>query len=82
MVLLLSTALLFLFVASNPGTAQEEDADGPLIQVEQGALRGIGGLSVRDREFLAFLGIPYAQPPVGELRFKVQYAVICLTPHQ
>jgi hypothetical protein len=71
MALLLSTALLFLFVTSSPGTAQEVDEDGPLVQVEQGALRGVRGLSIRDREFIAFLGIPYAQPPVGKLRFKV-----------
>jgi hypothetical protein len=72
MALLLSTTLLILFVASSPGTAQEVDEAGPLVQVEQGALRGVRGLSIRDREFIAFLGIPYAQPPVGKLRFKVQ----------
>jgi hypothetical protein len=71
MALLLSTTLLFLFVVSKPATAQGEDEEGPLVQVEQGALRGLRGLSVREKEFLAFLGIPYAKPPTGELRFKV-----------
>jgi hypothetical protein len=71
MALLLSTALFFLFFTSNPGTAQGEDEEGPLVQVEEGTLRGLRGLSVREKEFLAFLGIPYAKPPTGELRFKV-----------
>ncbi|PNF42140.1 hypothetical protein B7P43_G10280 [Cryptotermes secundus] len=72
MAALLLTALLFLFLTSmsNRGRVQEEDKEGPLVQVEQGLLRGLRGLSVREKEFLAFLGIPYAKPPTGELRFK------------
>lgn len=46
--------------------------DNPLVHIENGALRGItvegyNGLFL----ILAFLGIPYAKPPIGELRFKV-----------
>lgn len=74
MPLMLSTALLFLIANSNPAAAEEDD-EGPLVQIEQGTLRGLQGVSVREKEFLAFLGIPYAKPPVGELRFKVQYVV-------
>jgi hypothetical protein len=70
MALLLSTALLFLIAISNPATAEEE-GEGPLVQIEQGTLRGLQAVSVKDKEFLAFLGVPYAKPPVGELRFKV-----------
>lgn len=73
---LLPTGLLFLVLTCNPGTAQGEDEEGPLVQVEQGLLRGLRGLSVREKEFLAFLGIPYAKPPTGELRFKVQYRTL------
>jgi hypothetical protein len=43
------------------------------VTVQQGRLRGISVESVRRQELLAFLGIPYASPPVGDLRFKVGF---------
>ena len=44
----------------------------PMVRVRTGALRGSKMLSSADREFLAFRGIPYAQAPVGPLRFQVK----------
>lgn len=37
---------------------------------EYGQVRGIKRLSLYDVPYFSFEGIPYAQPPVGELRFK------------
>jgi hypothetical protein len=42
-----------------------------VVAVQQGRLRGVRVQSVRRQELFAFLGIPYARPPIGELRFKV-----------
>ncbi|KAL6255203.1 hypothetical protein P5V15_013541 [Pogonomyrmex californicus] len=43
----------------------------PVISTKWGSLRGKWSLSVSgNRPIANFLGIPYAQPPVGELRFK------------
>jgi hypothetical protein len=44
---------------------------GPLVHVEQGAIRGTYLTSAGGRKFAAFEGIPYARPPTGKHRFKV-----------
>jgi hypothetical protein len=67
-------ALVLLFVVAERLNAQSEDAD-VTVTLEQGSLKGLRIESVRDRELLAFLGIPYAKPPVGDLRFKVRRKV-------
>ncbi|XP_049778169.1 cholinesterase-like [Schistocerca cancellata] len=41
-----------------------------LVTVEQGSLRGTTATSVYNTSYTAFLGIPYATPPLGRLRFQ------------
>jgi carboxylesterase type B len=43
----------------------------PEVTIEQGKLRGSTGTNLRGETFLKFQGIPYAKPPLSELRFKV-----------
>lgn len=43
------------------------------VRIEQGILRGKYETSYKGRQFSAFTSIPYAEPPVGDLRFKVLY---------
>lgn len=44
-----------------------------IVEVQQGKLTGIKKNSVLSgKEFYGFLGIPYAKPPVGDLRFRVR----------
>lgn len=42
-----------------------------IVETQAGKVRGKKGNSCDATEFYAFKGIPYAQPPIGELRFKV-----------
>lgn len=48
------------------------DMSGPVVSVKQGDLRGIEAENVRGGSYLSFRGIPYATPPVGDLRFRVR----------
>lgn len=59
-----SLGFLFVFVVlSVSGSSVVEIGDGPL--------RGKTMTTKTGRDFDAFLGIPYAKPPVGDLRFEV-----------
>ncbi|XP_057335725.1 uncharacterized protein LOC130674421 [Microplitis mediator] len=49
---------------------QSKDLSRPIIEVHQGKLRGVEQLTVNGNNYFAFRGIPYAKPPIGELRFK------------
>ncbi|KAF6204249.1 hypothetical protein GE061_002589 [Apolygus lucorum] len=43
---------------------------GPEVTLSLGKLRGVFQKTINGREISSFLGVPYAQPPIGELRFK------------
>lgn len=42
-----------------------------ILYLKQGQIRGGNMVSRNGREFKAFQGIPYAKPPIDDLRFKV-----------
>ena len=42
-----------------------------IINTEYGFVRGIKSVSALGNPCISFFGIPYAAPPVGNLRFKV-----------
>lgn len=46
--------------------------DEVIVNIEQGRLRGKIDVDINGDLYYAFLGIPYAKPPIGNLRFKVR----------
>jgi hypothetical protein len=61
---------IFVFLLFILGSLASESV--PIVQIHEGAIRGTTLTSVRsNRTFFAFMGIPYAKPPTGDLRFKV-----------
>jgi hypothetical protein len=51
-----------------------------LVVLKHGSLRGHRLTSRKGRDIFAFQGIPYAKPPIGELRFKVCSQVLRVLP--
>src|SRR5690348_14830281 len=65
---LLLSAAFAVGMASRPATAVESNADpqgGPVIATAEGPVRGLANNGVYE-----FKGIPYAAPPIGELRWR------------
>lgn len=51
-----------------------EEALDCIVTIPNGTLRGAKGKSIySDVSYYKFCGIPYAQPPVGPLRFRVSF---------
>lgn len=48
------------------------DHENPIVKLRLGAVTGTTMTTRLGKQFDAFRGIPYAQPPVGPLRFKVK----------
>lgn len=47
-----------------------------IVQTQSGTIRGRESVTLFDgRIYYSFRGIPYARPPINELRFKVNYIV-------
>lgn len=57
--------LLMFATALSPAFSQPAITSSPTVTVEQGALEGLN-----DSGIYIFKGVPFAQPPVGDLRWK------------
>lgn len=47
----------------------------PIVSTNYGLVQGSRKTGANNIDFFSFQGIPYAKPPVGELRFKVIWKV-------
>lgn len=47
-----------------------------IVDTDNGRIRGIKSITLlKEDPFYAFKGIPYAKPPIGDLRFKVKVPI-------
>nr|CAD7261814.1 unnamed protein product [Timema shepardi] len=69
--------LLLMCSAANLGLGSAQNVNDTLvIRTEEGSVRGRTQTSVWGDTYYSFQGIPYAEPPVGNLRFKAPRPVI------
>ena len=62
----------FLFFVQIILTGANGQVD-PLITTEYGVIEGYNYVTPDGSEMEMFLGIPYAKPPINELRFEVRF---------
>lgn len=43
----------------------------PIVKINDGELKGVESINENGTKYYSFMGIPFAEPPVGNLRFKV-----------
>jgi len=48
------------------------EADRPRVETSLGQVEGVWQTSGKGLKYAAFMGIPYAKPPINELRFEVK----------
>ena len=68
-IFLIYIAFFFGISGTTSGLIHPKD-DKPLVTLEDGEVMGTVKVSRNKSDFAAFMGIPYAQPPIGDLRFK------------
>ena len=69
-------ALILALLAISVGyyySRSSEQLETITVTCKSGSVRGFSGKSRDGRDFYSWLGIPYAQPPVKELRFAVSH---------
>lgn len=65
------TGLSFLLLLSALVTVAWSFEDSPRVKTPLGAIKGYYKVSADGRQYEAYEGIPYALPPTGKYRFKV-----------
>lgn len=65
---------IWLTLAVIPYTKQQTVQQAPVVKIKNGLIRGKYGFTFDKRTpYSRFIGIPFAQPPIGDLRFAVSF---------
>lgn len=70
-VVIVTTVLLIVFLGGDSESDNIEDET--IVLTSLGAINGSIFATRLDKKFIGFRGIRYAEPPVGDLRFRVRF---------
>lgn len=70
----LLTTVLFIIFSSARAHDNKKYNDNPIVNTPSGRLKGSLLYSWTNKRIYSFRGVPFAEPPVGNLRFKVEYS--------
>jgi hypothetical protein len=71
-VLIATLSLLFVATFLTLANGQDPTGDPLVVRTAKGYLKGSILTSRKGKSIYSFRGVPFAQPPVGNLRFKVR----------
>jgi hypothetical protein len=74
LVLIIAINVYYFLNGSSVSSAPKEPS--PVVATKNGKVQGVVSSSRGGRDFFEFLGIPFAKPPVGKLRFEVNLQII------
>lgn len=75
----LSLAIEFFLIST--ATIKCDDSHSVEIEIESGRVRGKLNVTLfEEKPFYSFRGIPYAEKPINDLRFKVIYYILNDSP--
>lgn len=75
--LLVSVILCCVCKISISSTPEKTDDGVTVVTIDQGRLAGALFTSGNGTKYHGYLGIPFAKPPIGELRFEVSEHMFC-----
>lgn len=71
LLLINSIYVKYVVLASENKTEENFTSAFPIVCTDSGCVEGIAKPGYQTDEYEAFFGIPYAEPPIGDLRFAV-----------
>ena len=66
----LFTAAAVLISAGGVSPSSRHEEEGPVIRISEGEIRGLRSQGAGGKDVDVFWGIPFAEPPIGDRRFR------------
>lgn len=68
--------VLLWYFGLSPIHCEDQFHHSPVVHIEHGAIKGKVIFSLTNKTIYSFLGIPYAKPPIKDLRFQVSLSYV------